>query len=141
MGREKKVGRRTRKILEDLAERIIPSGGPDYPGSHDIALVDRLLERMSIFPLVIFGLKIFAWTWELAPLWFFKFRLFTWMSPERQTEFLESWEKSRMMLRRWAILLSKAVFMAGFYHQPLVWEKIGYQPGKCFREVKAGGRQ
>ncbi len=138
MASEKKLGNRTLKILEDLAERIIPSGGPDYPGARDTALVERMLERFGEFPIAVTGLKLFAWSWELAPLWFFKFRLFTWMSPEQQTAFLESWEQSRLMLRRWTVLLTKGVFMAAFYNQPLVWEKIRYQTGKCYRVVKGG---
>lgn len=132
------IGKRTLKILEDLAEALIPSGGPDYPGARDIGLVEKLIERVSIFPRALTALKIFAWAWEFAPLCFLKFRLFTWMKPEKQLKFLEAWEKSRLMSRRWLIMLTKGIFMAGFYNQPLVWEKIGYEPGKCFRAMQDG---
>lgn len=132
MAEGKRISRRTRKILEELAERIIPSGGVEYPGAKELAVVDRLIERASRIPGMFLALKIFAWSWELAPVWFFRFSLFTWMSPERQNRFLESFEKSRFLVKRWAIMGCKAVFMAVFYNQPLVWEKIGYKAGKCF---------
>ena len=59
MGAESKlVGERTRKILEDLAERMIPSGGIDYPGARDIGLVDKVLVLADTkIPMGILGLK------------------------------------------------------------------------------------
>jgi hypothetical protein len=139
MTEPKKLGKRTRKILEDLAERIIPSGGPDYPGAHDLGLVDKILEKLEPYPSALRGLKALAWSWELAPLLFFKFQLFTWMKPEPQSRFLERCEQSRSMLLRWAVIGTKAMFMAAFYNRPLIWEKIGYEPGKCYQAVRGGG--
>ncbi len=133
------ISPRTRKILEELAERIIPSGGPGYPGSQEVALVDRLLERMAVNKLAVLGLKIVAWSWELSPILLFRFKLFTKMGPDEQTRYLEGWENSRFMLRRYALFGLKAIFLASFYLQPQVWSKIGYEPGKCFAQSEKGG--
>jgi hypothetical protein len=142
MGPETKlVGERTRKILDDLAERMIPSGSIDYPGARDIGLVDKTLElAQTRIPMGVFMLKALAWLWELSPFFWMRFKLLTKMAPEEQIEYLECWEKSRFMLRRWILLGLKAVFMAVFYNDPLIWEKIGYKTGKCYSAAKEAGK-
>lgn len=128
-----RIDQKTLKILEDLAECIIPSGGPDYPGSRDVGLVESLVEGFSRFKYGVLGLKVVAWLWQISPFLFsFKFRSFTSLSKEEQTRYLESWEKSKIMSRRFALMGTKALFMAGFYNNPMVWEKMGYEPG-CFK--------
>ena len=133
-----KLSPRTRKILEELAERIIPSGGPDYPGAQDVEIIPRLIERVGAVPLGLAGLKLIAWLWEISPILFFRFKLLSSMSPSQQTQYLESWEKSRLMLRRYALFGLKAIFLGAFYLQPMVWEKIGYEPGKCYAQPEKG---
>jgi len=138
MGSESKlVGERTRKILEDLAERMIPSGGIDYPGARDIGLVDKILVLADTrIPMGILGLKALAWYWEFSPFFWLRFKVLSKMSPEEQISYFESWEKSRFMFRRWILLGLKAMFMAVFYNEPVIWKKIGFTPGKCYSALK-----
>jgi len=138
MGAESKlVGERTRKILEDLAERMIPSGGIDYPGARDIGLVDKVLVLADTkIPMGVLGLKALAWYWELSPFFWLRFKMLTKMSPEEQISYFESWENSRFMFRRWILLGLKAMFMGVFYNEPVIWEKIGYAPGNCYSSAK-----
>jgi len=130
------IGKRTRKILDDLAERMIPSGGMDYPGARDIGLVDKLLELTGKSRMRFLAIKVLAWMWEISPLLLFRFKLLTSMTPQEQTAYFASWENSRLMARRWALLGLKAIFMAVFYNEPVVLEKIGFTPGKCFEQFK-----
>jgi hypothetical protein len=138
MGPESKlVGERTRKILDDLAERMIPSGSIDYPGARDVDLVDKVLVLANTkIPMGIMSLKTLAWCWELSPFFWLRFKLLTKMSPEEQVSYFESWEKSRFMIRRWLLLGLKAMFMVVFYNDPVILEKIGYKPGKCYSAAK-----
>jgi len=129
---EKLVGERTRKILEDLAERMIPSGGLDYPGARDMGLVDKTLEVAGKFPFGLPGLKLVAWAWEFSPLLYFKFRLLTQMSPKQQTAYFTSCENSRFMVRRYTLVGLKALFMAVFYNDPAICKKIGFCEGSCY---------
>ena len=135
MAGQKSLGERTRKILEDLAERMIPSGGPGYPGSRDIGLVDRLVEMTDKFRFGLFGLKVMAWAWELMPLLSLNFKMLTRMTPEQQLRYFEGLENSRFMMKRWSLVGLKAIFMAVFYNQPAIWDKIGYKPGDCYGQA------
>ncbi len=123
---ENSYGPRTQRIFRDLAERIIPSGGPDYPGAGDLGLTDFMLSSLGNIPVAKRGLAVVWWGWEISPIFSRKLRPFTRLSPEEQTEFLEGCEKSRISVRRWSLVLLKAIFMAFFYSDPRVWEKIGY---------------
>ena len=140
MSAEKIVGERTRKILEDLAERMIPSGGLDYPGARDIGLVDKLLALAEKSRFGTFGLKVMAWLWEISPLLHFKFRFLTQMSPQEQIKYFEGWENSRFMVKRFLLIGLKAPFMAVFYNEPTVWEKIGFAPGDCYEKFREAGK-
>jgi len=125
-GEQRGLSPRLRKVLEDLAERMVPSGGPDYPGSRDVNLPDRIIGIARGIPRGVTGLKALLWIWELMPLFFFKFRTFSRLSPEAQINFLEQWEKSRIFVRRAALTALKALFTAPFYSDPHVQKKIGY---------------
>jgi hypothetical protein len=135
MSAEKIVGERTRKILEDLAERMIPSGGLDYPGARDIGLVDKLLARAGRYRFEVFALKAMAWLWEISPLFHLKFKLLSQMNPQEQIQYFEGWENSRFMVKRYILIGLKAPFMAVFYNEPAIWEKIGFAPGNCYEKV------
>jgi hypothetical protein len=122
-----KLGPRTERIFKDIAERIIPSGGPDYPGAGDVGLADNIVGQLSGIPFARFGLSAVVWLWEISPFFFsLKFKPFSRMSPEDQTRYMEKWEKSRFMLRRLSLIGLKALFMMFFYSDPRIWEKIGY---------------
>lgn len=135
MSAEKIVGEHTRKILEDLAERMIPSGGPDYPGARDIGLADKLIGRTQKSWFRVLALKVLAWLWEISPLLHFKPRLLSQMSPEEQIKYFETWENSRFLLKRYILVGLKALFMAVFYNELAIWEKIGFTPGDCYEKI------
>jgi len=121
---------RLSKVLEDLAERIIPSGGPDYPGARDVGLPDKMLDMVAGFPGAMPGFKLILWMWELSPFFYtLKFRPFSRLSPEAQNEFLEGYEKSWFYFRRITLTLLKILFMARFYTDPHIQEKMGYTEG------------
>lgn len=127
---------RLRKVLEDMAERIIPSGGPDYPGAREVHLADQVIEMIHGFPGAMSGFRAALWLWELSPLFLsFRFRTFSRLSPEAQNRYLESWEKSRFFFRRAALTGLKGLFMVRFYADPRVQERIGYLEG-CLQPVE-----
>ncbi len=126
---------RLRNLLEVLAERMVPSGGPDYPGAREFNLSDQVIAMFQIFPAGLLALRGVLWMWELLPLCFFKFRTFSGLSPEGQVQFLESWEKSGIFLRRAALTGLKAMFTAPFYGDPEVQKRIGYSDG-CLQPLE-----
>jgi hypothetical protein len=127
---------RLRKVLEDMAERIIPSGGPDYPGARDVHLADQVIEMIQSFPGAMRGFRAALMLWELSPLFLsFRFRTFSRLSPEGQNHYLESWEKSRFFFRRAALTGLKGLFMVRFYGDARVHEKIGYREG-CLQPLE-----
>jgi len=126
---------RLRKVLEAMAERMVPSGGPDYPGSQEFNLPDKVIAMFKIFPAGLLALRAVLWTWELMPLFFFKFRTFSGLAPEAQVKFLEGWEKSRIFLRRAALTGLKAMFVVPFYGDPEIHKRIGYTDG-CLQPLE-----
>ena len=126
---------RLRKVLEDMAERIIPSGGPEYPGAREFNLPDKVIAMFQAFSGGMMALRGVLWAWELLPLFFFKFRTFSGLAPEAQVKFLEGWEKSGFFLRRAALTGLRAMFMAPFYGDPEVHKKIGYADG-CLQPLE-----
>ena len=133
MNPNRKIGLRTQKIFEQLADCIIPSGGMDYPGARDIGLVNIIFDWISGIRLGITAFKFWLWFWELSPLFFFHFKLFTQLTQEQKVKYLESWENSRLAIRRWMLFGLKSIFLASFYSQAEIQEKIGYSPGQCYR--------
>ncbi len=129
------LGVRSERIFKDLADRIIPAGGPDYPGAADIGLTDTMLKQVKGIPFARRGLLTVLWLWNISPFFFsLKFKPFSRLSANEQTMYLESWERSRFMLRRFAFMGLKALFMAFFYNDPRIWEKIGYKE-ECLQKV------
>jgi hypothetical protein len=117
------------RVLEDLAERMVPSGGPDNPGAREFNLPDKVIAMFQAFSGGIPALRAVLWAWELLPLLCFKFRTFSGLAPEAQVKFLEGWEKSRISLRRVALTGLKAVVVAPFYGDPEVQKRIGFADG------------
>jgi hypothetical protein len=130
-----KLGPRTMRIFKDFAERIIPSGGPDYPGAGDVGLTDFILAQIGSMKGARQGLAAVLWLWEVSPFFFsLKFKPFTRLSADEQTIYLEKWDRSRLVFKRLAVLGMKAVFMAFFYSDPRIWDKIGYKE-ECLQKV------
>lgn len=119
----------TRRVMEAMADTIIPSGGPDQPGALDLDLVDSLLEFMGQFPLGPRLFVIIFWMWEFCPIWSGRPARFSRLSGEERTRVLEDWELSRFSARRWTFMLFKSVLMATFYNNPRVWPHLGYKEG------------
>lgn len=124
-----KMSAATRRVMEALAETIIPSEDPDRPGALEMKLADRLMAFVSQFPGGRSLLIFVCWMWEFSPLQVGTFQRFSSLSLAERTLVLEDFEKSALSLRRLALLGLKAVLMASFYNNPAVWPYIGYQEG------------
>jgi hypothetical protein len=136
--KQKKLGPATRTILDALGERVIPSGGVEYPGAGDIGLSEIMIERLGQYPGGLLVLTAVLWWWELSPFtWSLSFKRFTKMTISQQIHYMEGWEKSRFLLRRLIFLGLKALYMVIFYNQPRVQEKIGYVE-ECLVQEQGG---
>lgn len=125
-----RVSGASRKVMEALAETIIPSQGPECPGAMDVGLVDLLMGWLKQLPGSPSGLFILmAWMWEFSPIWSGRFARLSKLSPEERTHILEQWENSRFFVRRWSLLSTKVLLMAVFYSNPDIWPKLGCEPG------------
>jgi hypothetical protein len=124
-----RLSARSRRVMEALADTVIPSGDPGRPGALDMELCDRLLGWLANIPGATTALLAACWCWEFAPIWSGKFSRFSRLSFEDRTWVLEQWETSRFAFRRFALLGLKAPFMASFYHNPDIYPFIGYQEG------------
>ena len=132
----------SRRLVEALAETMIPSEGPRRPGAPDFDLAGGLLD---FFGQRRGGYRMFmllCWPWEFSPVWSGKFKRFSSLSLEQRTEIFEGYENSRWFLNRLSFYLLRLLFLAAFYHNPEVWPYIGYEPG-CLSEpplsVETGG--
>ncbi|MBI2891559.1 MAG: hypothetical protein HYY13_12345 [Nitrospirae bacterium] len=115
------------RILNALAEAMIPPGGAFDPGGADIGLPARVKEiarRLGYpsWPLGVF-LRLFDW----FPLLFgFRFRRFSRLDPDSRRTFLACLEGSRGMVGTGVFLALKALVMPLFYSDPEVGRRIGY---------------
>lgn len=133
-----KLSGQSRKVLEAIAETIVPSEGPERPGAPEMKLADRLEAFVDQFPGARLLLLLVCWLWEFSPTWSGSFRRFSSLSLAERTQVLESWEKSRWFFRRAALTGLKAVFLASFYNNPDLWPYLGYQEG-CLSEPPRRG--
>jgi len=129
-----KISASTREVMESLADTIIPSGDPDWPGAFDVNLVDRLMDWLSEIPGAARAFVIVCWAWEYSPLQMGKPARFSRLGIEERIELLESFESSRMAVRRFALLGLKGLFMAAFYNNPEIWPRMGYDEG-CYGDT------
>lgn len=128
------VSDQSRKIVEALAETMVPSEGPDRPGAPDVDLAGRLLKFMGRRPGRKRMFLLICWSWEFSPVWSGKLRRFSSLSLEQRTGILESYENSRWFINRQSFYLLKLLFLAAFYYNPEIWPHIGYEPG-CLSEL------
>jgi hypothetical protein len=123
-----KLGPGSRRVMEALADTIIPSDGPERPGAIEINLVDRLLEFLGRFPFGARGFVLLCWAWEFCPLLYLRFARFSRLLPEERIAVLEKFEHGGFT-RRWGFILFKSVIMASYYRGPDIWPLIGYEEG------------
>lgn len=123
------ISKADRKVVEALAETIIPSEGPERPGALDVGLVESLLDRLGQAPGARKVFLGFCWFWEYSPIWSGRWARLSSLDLAERTKILESWESSRVPIKRGALLILKAVIMVSFYNNPVVWPYIGYEPG------------
>jgi hypothetical protein len=128
-GNKKRVSAGARRMIEALADTIIPSGEPGRPGATDVDLCERLLNWLAEMPGATFAMVFVAWCWEFSPIWSGKLSRFSRLSFDDRTWVFEQWENSRLPARRYALFGLKALFMASFYHNPEIWPYIGYKEG------------
>ncbi|HUT52583.1 MAG TPA: hypothetical protein VM658_04275 [bacterium] len=128
-----KMSAATRRVMEAVADTIIPSDGPERPGASDVNLVDRLMEFLGQIPFACTAFKLACWSWEFCPLWTGRLARFSRLPAEDRERMLQGWETSRLMFRRSALLFTKAALMASFYNNPAIWPQLGYKEG-CMAE-------
>ena len=129
-----KVSGPSRRVMESLFETIIPSEGPQRPGALDVNLVDRLLKWLQQLPGAPAGAFVLVcWMWEFAPIWSGRLARLSRLPLEDRIRILEGWKKSRLFIRRWPFFLTRVILLAGFYSNPELWPRIGYEPG-CLAE-------
>jgi len=122
----------SRKAAESLAEVLIPSE-PERPGALDRKLVDRLFEWIGAIRGAGTVVVLLCWFWEFSPLLSFRAARLSSLALSERTALLERWENSRLLVRRYALFMTRGLFMAAFYNDPEVWPLIGYEPG-CLSE-------
>ncbi len=128
MARISKLGPRTFDILTQLSEQIIPSGDEGYPGTKEIDLPAKIIDRFGNITGGLLALKIIIWWWELSPFTnSLTFKRFSKMTNAQQIKYMEGWECSRLYIKRMGFIGIKALFMIYFYNDPIIWEKIGYK--------------
>ena len=123
-----KLGPGSRRVMEALADTIIPSDGPERPGAIEIILVDRLLEFLGRFPFGARGFVLLCWAWEFCPLLCLRFARFSRLLPAERIAVLEKFEQGGFT-RRWGFILFKSLIMASYYRSPDIWPLIGYEEG------------
>ncbi len=130
-----KLSAGSRRVMDSLADAMIPSGEPGRPGALDLNLVDNLMAWMDSLPIAgaARGLTLVCWVWEFSPIWSGRLARFSSLSLEDRMSVLESWEHSRLAPRRLALFGLKALLMVAFYNNPETWPHIGYQEG-CLSE-------
>ena len=132
--RADRVSESSRKVIDALADTIIPSDGDGRPGALDLNFTNRFLDFLSGFKGATRVFVISCWLWEPAPLLLGKLSRFSRLSLEERTRVLEGFEHSRLFIYRGALVILKSVIMATFYNNPEVWPHLGYQGG-CLSEA------
>jgi len=123
----------TRKIMEVIADTVVPPEGPDSPGASDMGTVDRLIENMSRMKGIVGAIAALCWVWEFCPILSGKPARFSKLPFDERMGLLESWDSSRFMVKRYFVYLFKLVFMSAYYNDRDIWPYIGYEPG-CLSE-------
>jgi hypothetical protein len=123
----------SRKLVEAIAETMIPSDGPERPGAPDVDLAGGLLKFFGRRRGSYRMLMLICWPWEFSPVWSLKFKRFSNLSLEERTRIFEGYESSRWYLNRQSFYLLRLLFLGAFYYNPEIWPHIGYEPG-CLSE-------
>lgn len=116
------------EVLTAIVERMVFTGADHMPAARDtpaIATIDQALLQLdpAVQSQVGWLLTLFQWG---PPLFQFKLKTFTGLTPEERDSYLEGWATSRSAMRRLAFRALKNLSMLGYYSQDATWKGIHY---------------
>jgi hypothetical protein len=119
-----------RRIVEKLADRIIPRGGSFALGARDVDIPRFVDDYLTGLPwhfqwtirgmILLFHFATFPFARKVRP--------FTWLSASEQNRYIQSWEESSSHTKRAMLKLLVILIMMGFYRDAKVQQEIGYEP-------------
>lgn len=122
------IGPRLGRIIEAVAEQLVPVGGKlglgvrDTDGFRDLARYLR-----DVDPGARLGLKALFIIFDLAPCVFIgRLARFVNLSPQEKELYLTDWAASRVYFRRMVLVLLKTLIGMGYYNDPKVLARIGF---------------
>lgn len=138
----KPLSPRQRKILEKLAEAVVPPGGPFALGAGDVGLADLVVDfvqNMGKQPWDALGGIL--WVVEFAPFLFnLRFSRFSKLPLEERVRFVEGLNNSRFLFKQGIALALRGFIAPPFYGLAQVAQAAGWTKG-CYvkppREIHA----
>ena len=111
-----------------ITERIVFTGADNMPAVRDtnaIATIDQALLQLDPAVQSQVGWLLILFQWG-PPLFQFKPKTFTGLTPDERDEYLNGWLTSRRDTRRLAFRALKNLSMLGYYSQDATWKGIHY---------------
>lgn len=130
------LGRTYRKIIEELADAILPEeGNNERVKQHVVRFIDNYIPYLPVlfrktFPL---GLLLLQWGTVLTVT---VFRPFTLAGTVVRRRYLHRWETSRFPLFRGLIQGVRGLILAAYYEIPAVGAQVGYRPIEHLADCK-----
>jgi len=116
------------EVLTVIVEHMVFTGTDNMPAVREtgaIATIDQALLQLDPAerPQVGWLLTLFQWG---PPLFQFKLKTFTGLTPDERDDYLRGWATSRSDTRRLAFRTLKNLSMLGYYSQDATWKGIHY---------------
>jgi hypothetical protein len=116
------------EVLTAIVERMVFTGADNMPAVRDtraVETIDQALLQLdpAVQTQVGWLLTLFQWG---PPLFQFKLKTFTSLTPEERDSYLQDWADSRSDTRRLAFRALKNLSMLGYYSQDATWKGIHY---------------
>ena len=116
------------EVLTVIVERMVFTGSDAMPAvraTGAIATIDQALLQLdpAMQSQVGWLLTLFQWG---PPLFQFKLKTFTSLTPDERDDYLRGWATSRSDTRRLAFRALKNLSMLGYYSQDATWKGIHY---------------
>ncbi len=132
------LGRGTRRILQAMAEVILPRNERIQVDCVDdlVNFVDNFVRYLP--PMLRMGFPIGIWLFQfLAVVWSGRPVPYTWLSAERKDRYMRNWVYSKLWWKRDMLKGLKGVMLMGFYQHPEVMKSLNYDPVSHVEAVKA----
>jgi hypothetical protein len=128
------MGPYLRRVCRAFADRIIPPGGDIGLGVEEtrcVSFVEGYLRDLP--PGTARALEaLLAGLDHMPPVLLLRLKRFVNLTVEQQDQFLRGWQDSPIYWRRMVLVLLKMVFGLGYYGDPRVAARIGWED-KCER--------